>query len=104
MSPWRSSRPEARPASRCTTRSPAAARISGAERRGGTAGRLDRAGDAAFEDVRTELDEHLHTWMRDTGDPLIDGPVPVPAGGLVNDPAGRSPTERPSAPERHEVD
>jgi hypothetical protein len=54
--------------------------------------------------VQTELDEHLHTWMRDTGDPLIDGPVPVPAGGLVNDPAGRSPTERPSAPERHEVD
>ena len=62
------------------------------------------AGDAAFEDVRTELESRLHTWMRDTGDPLIDGPVPVPAGGLVNDPAGRSPTERPSAPERHEVD
>src|SRR3954451_1608592 len=33
MSPWRSSRPVARPASRWTTRSPAAARTSGPERR-----------------------------------------------------------------------
>jgi arylsulfatase A-like enzyme len=62
------------------------------------------AGDAAFEDLRVELDARLHAWMRDTGDPLLDGPVPAPAGGLVNDPAGRSPTEPPSAPELHELD
>src|SRR5262245_37753654 len=35
MSPWRRSRPEGRPASRWTTRSPAAATISGPERRRG---------------------------------------------------------------------
>ena len=62
------------------------------------------AGDAVFEDVRAELDARLHRWMRDTCDQLLDGPIPVPAGGVVNDPAGRSPTEPPSAPELHEVD
>lgn len=30
----------------------------------------------------------------ETGDPLLDGPVPVPDGAFVNDPARVSPTEQ----------
>jgi hypothetical protein len=31
--------------------------------------------------------------MEQTVDPLLDGPVPAPAGAFVNDPAGVSATE-----------
>ena len=31
--------------------------------------------------------------MRDTDDPLLDGPVAPPPGATVNDPAGRSAVE-----------
>ena len=34
------------------------------------------ADDEAYEAVRAELEEKLLAWMRDTDDPLLDGPVP----------------------------
>jgi N-sulfoglucosamine sulfohydrolase len=48
---------------------------------------------AEFDQRRDELDTRLHDWMQQTDDPLLHGPVPVPAGALVNDPAGVSATE-----------
>ena len=51
------------------------------------------AGDLELAGVQEDLDRRLHEWMADTGDPLLDGPVPPPPGALVNDPAGLSPSE-----------
>jgi arylsulfatase A-like enzyme len=42
------------------------------------------AADPAFEHVRTELAERLEQHMRDTADPLLDGPVPAPPGVRLN--------------------
>lgn len=44
------------------------------------------------EDLRARLDR----WMRATDDPLLAGPVPLPPGGVANDPDGRSPGEEPT--------
>jgi N-sulfoglucosamine sulfohydrolase len=49
--------------------------------------------DEAFAEILDALSAGLDGWMRDTDDPLLDGPVPVPLGGVVNDPAGLSPRE-----------
>lgn len=46
--------------------------------------------DERFVELLDELNARLEAWMRETDDPLLDGPVPVPRGGSVNDPAGRS--------------
>ena len=43
--------------------------------------------------ARDELDQRLAAWMAQTADPLLEGPVPVPSGAFVNDPAGVSATE-----------
>jgi N-sulfoglucosamine sulfohydrolase len=51
------------------------------------------AGDGAFADVQDELEGRLGSWMEQTADPLLDGPVPVPEGAWVNDPAGLSASE-----------
>jgi len=48
---------------------------------------------ADFAPLREELERRLLDWMEQTGDPLLDGPVPAPAGAFVNDPAGVSATE-----------
>jgi N-sulfoglucosamine sulfohydrolase len=63
------------------------------------------AGDPALDEIQAQLSEHLQRWMDETDDPLLDGPVPVPPGGVVNDPAGLSPSE-PTLPAHdvHEVD
>jgi N-sulfoglucosamine sulfohydrolase len=49
--------------------------------------------DEVFSEVLDALSARLDAWMKETGDPLLDGPVPVPLGGVVNDPAGLSPRE-----------
>ncbi|WCB95223.1 Ulvan-active sulfatase [Baekduia alba] len=67
----------------------------------------DLAGDPAAGEIRAALDERLARWMAETADPLLDGPVPVPAGGVVNDPAGLSPDEPtlpPVGAHEHEID
>ena len=51
------------------------------------------AGTDAYPDVEAELAAALEQWMRDTEDPLLDGPVAPPPGATVNDPAGRSAVE-----------
>lgn len=51
------------------------------------------AGDASARAVLDEMGERLAEWMSATEDPLLDGPVPAPAGAQVNDPDGLSPRE-----------
>jgi len=49
----------------------------------------DPAYAATLSDMRSRLD----TWMRNTQDPLLQGPVKAPSGTVVNDPGGTSPQE-----------
>ena len=51
------------------------------------------AADPAYEDVRRELGERLDRWMRQTDDPLLDGPVEAPPGAELNEPDQRSACE-----------
>jgi arylsulfatase A-like enzyme len=51
------------------------------------------AEDPAFAQVRATLADRLERWMRETSDPLLRGPVPVPPGTIVKDPDGLSPAE-----------
>jgi hypothetical protein len=46
-----------------------------------------------FAPLREELETRVQEGMEKTGDPLLDGPVPAPAGAFINDPAGVSATE-----------
>lgn len=55
----------------------------------------DLSGSDEHVAVRADLEARLDRWMAETGDPLLDGPVPAPPGALVNDPAGLSPDEEP---------
>jgi N-sulfoglucosamine sulfohydrolase len=50
--------------------------------------------DAPYRaEIAAELRARLDDWMRETGDPLLEGPVPAPDGAEVNDPDQVSPTE-----------
>lgn len=43
------------------------------------------ADDPEYAEIRTNLEARLAAWMRETDDPLLDGPVPLPDGGYAND-------------------
>ncbi len=43
------------------------------------------ADEPSYASVREALEQRLDSWMRETEDPLRDGPVPLPAGGYAND-------------------
>jgi arylsulfatase A-like enzyme len=47
-------------------------------------------GDPKYAAVAADLAARLDQWMRDTGDPLLDGPVAPPPGAELNDPDQRS--------------
>ena len=57
----------------------------------------DLVGDPDHADVATELRDRLERWMVETGDPLLDGPVPAPDGAEVNDPDCVSAAEAPGS-------
>jgi N-sulfoglucosamine sulfohydrolase len=40
--------------------------------------------DPAYSDVLADLRERLERWMVETDDPLLNGPVPAPAGARIN--------------------
>jgi N-sulfoglucosamine sulfohydrolase len=52
-------------------------------------------GEPHYEPIRRELSDRLDAWMRETDDPLLDGPVPAPLGARVNTRDQRSAEEDP---------
>ena len=51
------------------------------------------AGDPSRDGVLIEMRERLQTWMRETKDPLLDGPVLPPEGAMINEPNQLSPDD-----------
>jgi N-sulfoglucosamine sulfohydrolase len=52
-------------------------------------------GDPRWSGVADELRARLERWMRETADPLLDGPVPLPLGAWANAPDQVSASEPP---------
>jgi len=48
------------------------------------------AADPQWAGVLDDMRARLDTWMQETHDPLLDGPVPPPSGAHYNDPDGLS--------------
>lgn len=55
--------------------------------------RHNLAAHPAMAPVLDEMRGRLDRWMEETDDPLRHGPVPAPAGALINDPQGLSAKE-----------
>ncbi|MBI3972585.1 MAG: sulfatase [Chloroflexi bacterium] len=53
--------------------------------------RHNLASDTRYAAVLDEMRARLDRWMRDTNDPLLEGPIPTPPGARVGDPASVSP-------------
>ena len=53
------------------------------------------AGDPAYADVLEEMRGRLLTWMEETDDPLLRGPVPAPVGAEINTRNQLSPNDPP---------
>jgi hypothetical protein len=53
------------------------------------------APDPACEEVLAEMRDRLDAWMRETDDPLLDGPVAPPVGAEVNEQWDVSPDQPP---------
>jgi len=51
------------------------------------------AADAASAPVLAEMRGRLDAWMKRTADPLLNGPIPLPAGAFATDVDAISPTE-----------
>jgi arylsulfatase A-like enzyme len=51
------------------------------------------AGEPARRGVLAEMRERLEVWMRDTEDPLLDGPVAPPDGAMLNEQNQLSPSD-----------
>ena len=51
------------------------------------------ADDPAYQGVLDDMRGRLETWMRETEDPLLDGPVPAPEGAEINTPDQLSPAD-----------
>lgn len=49
--------------------------------------------DPEFKSVVVDMRHKLAQWMKETNDPLLNGPVPAPQGAVVNDQTAVSPTE-----------
>jgi hypothetical protein len=49
--------------------------------------------DPAYAPALADMRKRLDSWMQRSNDPLLDGPVKLPAGAVVNDPDGTSPRE-----------
>lgn len=58
--------------------------------------RANVAGDPGLAEVLSDMRGRLDRWMSKTNDPLLNGPVPLPAGAVVNNPNGTSPKETPA--------
>jgi N-sulfoglucosamine sulfohydrolase len=57
----------------------------------------DVAADPARDEVLAEMRGRLDAWMRETEDPLLDGPVASPPGAIVNEQWQLSPDDPPRA-------
>jgi len=53
------------------------------------------AADPGRAGILADMRAKLEAYMVQTSDPLLDGPVPAPAGARANDPDGISPAEKP---------
>ena len=49
--------------------------------------------DPSVQPILSEMRTKLHNWMRETNDPLLDGPVAAPPGAELNDPDQISPSD-----------
>ena len=55
----------------------------------------DVAGDASHTEALEEMRGRLAAWMRESDDPLLEGPVPPPPGAIVNEQWQVSPDDPP---------